>query len=373
MPTINLSDIVAVANDALEPESLGSLVGALADSFLGSGRWQAQNLLFRAGLTDKLLDADFVGGLGGTKRLKSHRLIQWAFGRKYRSSQVEKEKEDYPASVIINRLVGLTSSGALNLFSESSAKMLWTCLSEHSNFFTNLSNEDPVLLSELLSRLCGALDSFRLAGLFLGVSFRAAVLTCNSSAEFIIKLLYLLSQTEEVAMLDGSKEQLVWQLLLELSDGNTVNKELNKLIKLLSTEEVKTQVYEHLKAVEDDNDDEDADEEGNLAGFVTYSDEEDDDDDEEEEEEEEEQEEEEVEVKKYSSRKRRHSKFEKEVSIVNPPKKKGPRLRRAGGPSRDDDDSSGDNESLSPDPVVVSVSQKEAKSRLGKALAALND
>jgi hypothetical protein len=180
-----------------------------------------------------------------------------------------------------------------------------------------------------------------------------------------------LSQKEEVAMLDGSKEQLVWQLLLELSDGNTVNKELKKLIKLLSTEEVKTQVYEHLKTVEEDGDDEDADEEGNLAGFVTYSDEEDDDDDEEEEEEEEQEDEEEV--KKYSSRKRRHSKIEKEVSIENPPKKKGPRLRRAGGPSRDDDDSSGDNESLSPDPVVVSVSQKEARSRLGKALAALND
>ena len=297
----SLADVVACAAAApLDAQQLGLLVGELADAFMGGpGRWQAQRLLERAELAHMLRDADFVEGLGGRARLKSRRLIDRAFASASANAAERQpdgdsdsgasdgghsndesdsgwppagaqEKADARVRAAVEAELGaLITSGALNVFSKSAADALWRGMARCGGYAAAAR-----LRASLLARICLALESHKRAGLFLGVVLKYAGAGALGSgapaadAEHARALLRLIVPAV-AGRLDGAPAQFAAQTELELRAAPGARAALADAVSLPT---FKAELLAALAPAEASDDE--ADEEGNLRGFVCYEEEE---------------------------------------------------------------------------------------------------
>lgn len=191
----------------------------------------------RASLEELYCDADFVEALGSS-RIKSARLIHNTFAR------------GASPSAAIARVAGLAASGALrSLLSPTLLAAL----------HVGIAGWRVEVVAELIGRLVEGMDTFSAAGAFLAAFLK----TDSSSLEAVeeLSLLRLVVARGEVRDLSGAAVDLLDQLPRALAGG----------------------VEDELLA-RDASDDSDADDDGNLVGFVVDSGDEDEDDEEEEEE-----------------------------------------------------------------------------------------
>jgi hypothetical protein len=240
-PEINVSrllKLVSHGDSPLDSRALGRLVALLSDELYPRGpRAGALRLTERASLDELYLDPDFVESLGA-QRIKSSRLARSAFARA--SSP----------SVAIARISGLANAGALNIFSSSFLECL----------HAGMQGWRVEVQAELVGRLAETLDTFSSAGLFLSLLLGAQ----GSALEprEVLALLRRVVARSDVRDLSGAPADLLDQLPKDVAG------------------EVEDELLDR-----DESEDSDADENGNLAGFVVESDcEEDDEDDSEEEE-----------------------------------------------------------------------------------------
>lgn len=234
-PEINVSrllQLVSRGDSPLDSRALGRLVALLSDEIYPRGpRAGALRLTERASLDELYLDPDFVESLG-VQRIKSSRLARSAFARA--SSP----------SVAIARISGLANAGALNVFSSSFLECL----------HAGMQGWRIEVQSELVGRLAETLDTFSSAGLFLSLLLRAQ----GSALEprEVLALLRRVVARSDVRDLSGAPADLLDQLPKDVAG------------------EVEDELLDR-----EESDDSDADENGNLAGFVVESDDDDDEDD----------------------------------------------------------------------------------------------
>jgi len=237
------SRLLTLASDRLDPGALGALVALLADELFPARPRAGVVALARAGgLEDLFSDADFVAAVGRA-RLKSARLIRAAFDRAPRAP-----------SAAIARVAGMAAAGALNVFSTSALAAL----------HAGAAGWRAPALAELAGRLAEGLDSFAAAGLFLARFLAAPGAALEPAAA--AALARAVCARRDVRDLAGAPADLLEQLPAALAGD----------------------VEDELLA-RDASDESDADEEGNLAGFVVDDgegeEEEDDDEDDEDEDE----------------------------------------------------------------------------------------
>ena len=237
-PLIGVIRMLKLASTSLDPRAMGQLVALLADTCYPRGpRSGALRLAERAVLEELYCDADFVEALGSS-RIKSARLVRGTFARAT------------SPSAAIARVAGLATSGAIgNLLSPSLLVAL----------HNGMSGWRVEVQAELIGRLVEGLDTFSSAGEFLAHFLKSEGNTFESGEE--LSLLRLIVARGEVRDLSGAAADLLDQLPPALAGG------------------VEDELLDR-----DASDDSDANEDGNLMGFVSdnieYEDDDDDDDDE---------------------------------------------------------------------------------------------
>ena len=232
-PTIGVIRLLKLASSSLDPCAMGQLVALLADTCYPRGpRAGALRLAERAALEELYCDSDFVEALGSS-RIKSARLVRGTFARAT------------SPSAAIARVAGLATSGAIgNLLSSSLLVAL----------HNGLSGWRVQVQAELLGRLVEGFDTFTSAGEFLAQFLKSDGNTLESGEE--LALLRLIVGRSEVRDLSGSATDLLDQLPPALAGG------------------VEDEIFNR-----DASDDSDADEDGNLMGFIDDDEDEDEDDD----------------------------------------------------------------------------------------------
>ncbi len=234
-PVIGVIRLLKLASTSLDPRAMGQLVALLADTCYPRGpRSGALRLAERAVLEELYCDADFVEALGSS-RIKSARLVRGTFARAT------------SPSAAIARVAGLATSGAIgNLLSPSLIVAL----------HNGMSGWRVEVQAELIGRLVEGLDTFSSAGEFLAHFLKSEGNTLETSEE--LSLLRLIVARGEVRDLSGAAADLLDQLPPALAGG------------------VEDELLDR-----DASDDSDANEDGNLMGFVSdnieYEDEDEDD------------------------------------------------------------------------------------------------
>lgn len=226
-PLIGAFHLLRRCRDALDAQSLGAVVGVLQEAlYARRPRAGTMTLILSSSLESLLEDAEFVEGVG-RERLHSARLLRVAFSRATAASAI--------ASV-----AGMASAGALNVYSQSALRAL----------HAGMAGWRIETAAELVGRLCEGVDSFAQAGLFLALLLEspASRLTRSEASALVCAVV----SREDVRDLAGRVEDMLHQLPRDVADaaGDTI-------------------------AERNCSDDEDEDEDGNLRGFIVYSDEDD--------------------------------------------------------------------------------------------------
>ena len=224
---LDAAELVARAADGALPEqAVGQLVALLADWRLGGSRGATLRLLVAARCDERLLASpEFLEGLGAG-RLKSSRVLAHAFARSRGS----------PAAAL-RRIDALVCAGAVNVFSSSALAALHRGMAAWG--------AAPAPKAALLGALVASLDTFAEAGTLLAALLEHAdseLLGGPAAAEELLRAVL-----REPAVRDLAGEPA--DLAAHLPDFEAA-------------------VAEALAAGASDDDGDDADEAGNLAGFV---------------------------------------------------------------------------------------------------------
>ena len=224
---LDAAELVARAADGALPEqAVGQLVALLADWRLGGSRGATLRLLVAARCDERLLASpEFLEGLGAG-RLKSSRVLAHAFARSRGS----------PAAAL-RRIDALVGAGAVNVFSSSALAALHRGMAAWG--------AAPAPKAALLGALVASLDTFAEAGTLLAALLEHAdseLLGGPAAAEELLRAVL-----REPAVRDLAGEPA--DLAAHLPDFEAA-------------------VAEALAAGASDDDGDDADEAGNLAGFV---------------------------------------------------------------------------------------------------------
>jgi hypothetical protein len=226
--SINVARLLHLADASLDARALGQLVALLADELHPRApRGGALRLVVAGGLAARLADADFIEALGA-EHLKTARLLRLAFSR----------AGDSPARAIA-AVAGMAAAGALNVYSASALAAL----------HEGIAGWRVPIVADLVGRIAEGLDSFAQAGLF--ISLLLAAPGCALDAAGAAALLRAVVARPDVRDLAGAPADMMRQLPRDAAAA--------------AADELRARA---------ESDDSDADEDGNLAGFVCGDDEE---------------------------------------------------------------------------------------------------
>jgi hypothetical protein len=215
-------ELVSRASEELAPQELGKLVAVLSDWLLGGSHRATLKLIVHAGVADLLTSSEFLEGLGAG-RLKSKQLLRLAF----------KTHAASPGGAVA-MIERLAAAGAVNPFSSSALAAL------HDGM-RGWRFVEPK--AALLVAIVSSFDTFAQAGLFLSLLLESPA--SGLGAEEVPPLL-------EAVLADGDVRDLAGDtgdLLAALPDYADV-------------------VEDALARAHSEDGASEADEDGNLAGFV---------------------------------------------------------------------------------------------------------
>lgn len=221
-PPCDPLELVSRASEELSPQELGKLVAVLSDWLLGGSHRATLKLIVHAGVADLLTSSEFLEGLG-IGRLKSKQVLRLAF----------RTHADSPGGAV-TMIERLAAAGAVNPFSSSALEAL------HDGM-RGWRFVEPK--AALLVAIVSSFDTFAQAGLFLSLLLESPA--SGLGAEEVPPLL-------EAVLADGDVRDLAGDtgdLLAALPDYADV-------------------VEDALARAHSEDGASEADEDGNLAGFV---------------------------------------------------------------------------------------------------------
>jgi hypothetical protein len=224
---LSADDLLERSCEALDDGALGQLVGIIADMKLDGSRTATLQLLAQTELFDKLCSPEFVEGLGRS-RLKTKLVLRLLF-RLYGGVP----------SGCNSKLAQLMSAGAVNIYSDSAVEQL------HNLTRTWTLGDKSSLVATILQQT----DSYNDAGIFLRY-----YLDADASQ---------LTESDELALVDTISK------LAELRD---LGGELRSLTQH-APDRIREALAVAMAAAVADSEGSDADEDGNLRGFVHGDDE----------------------------------------------------------------------------------------------------